>query len=117
MRGLPEIPGPGFGPRLREARRARKLTQHGLAAAAGLSTASIRSYEHGRRSPTDDSMAALRRALDASPERGSEGRNPDCVRRATAAISGLSAQGALAAARFAEYLLGLETDAFARPRL
>ncbi|WP_406027723.1 helix-turn-helix domain-containing protein [Nocardioides sp. NBC_00850] len=58
-----------FGPRLRQLRESRSLTQGALARAAGLSVASIRDLEQGRtRRPRAASLRALADALSLSAE-------------------------------------------------
>ncbi|MEU0268145.1 BTAD domain-containing putative transcriptional regulator [Nocardioides sp. NPDC006303] len=58
-----------FGPRLRQLRESRSLTQGALARAAGLSVASIRDLEQGRtRRPRAASLRALAEALDLSAD-------------------------------------------------
>lgn len=58
-----------FGPRLRQLRESRSLTQGALARAAGVSVASIRDLEQGRtRRPRTASLRALAEALDLSAE-------------------------------------------------
>lgn len=58
-----------FGPRLRQLRESRSLTQGALARAAGVSVASIRDLEQGRtRRPRAASLRALAEALDLSAE-------------------------------------------------
>ncbi|SEF49641.1 Helix-turn-helix [Actinacidiphila yanglinensis] len=58
-----------MGERVATARRARGLTQQGLAAAAELSYATIRAVERGARLPSDDSLAAIAAALAIDPSR------------------------------------------------
>src|SRR5581483_10468237 len=53
----------GWRTALRDARRARGLSQHQLAALARLSKDAIRGYETGRRMPTRDHLAAVLDAL------------------------------------------------------
>src|SRR5690348_12233036 len=60
---------PSFAALLREYRRARGLTQEGLAEAAGLSRDAINALERGiRRAPRHDTLVALARALKLSSE-------------------------------------------------
>jgi transcriptional regulator with XRE-family HTH domain len=59
----------GVGERIATARRARRLTQSDLAAAAGLSHVTIRSIERGARRPSEDSLDAIAAALGMDPSR------------------------------------------------
>ena len=58
----------GFGDRLREARKTRKLTQRELATMCDTDEAIIRSYEKGRRAPSKNMMLRLFEALKTSPD-------------------------------------------------
>jgi len=49
--------------RLKELRKAARLTQQSLAQASGLAIGTIRDYEQGRREPTLDSAFKLAKAL------------------------------------------------------
>lgn len=59
----------GVGQRIAARRRARRLTQTDLAAAAQVSYATIRSIERGARMPSDDSLDAIAAALAIDPAR------------------------------------------------
>lgn len=52
---------------IRAERARRRMTQHQLAAIAGLSAATIRHYELGRTSPTVADLRRIASALDVHP--------------------------------------------------
>lgn len=52
---------------LRDWRKFRDLTQEELAAKIGLTTSSISQWENGKQGFTDESLAALARALECTP--------------------------------------------------
>ena len=60
----PEPETTPFGRELKRLRRERGLTLEGLATRSGRSSASISSYEHGRKRPRAAGLAALARALN-----------------------------------------------------
>ena len=57
-----------FAGRLRELRAVRGWTQQQLAGAAGVTAAAVKSLERGRNSPTWETVVALCRALDVTPD-------------------------------------------------
>ncbi len=54
-----------FGRRLKTLRKAKKLSQAGLAEKVGIETKYLSNLETGRRSPSFETIAALAKALDA----------------------------------------------------
>jgi transcriptional regulator with XRE-family HTH domain len=59
----------GLGARLRELRRARALTQEGLAQKAGVSPSTIVDIERGKHEPQIRTLRKLARALDTTPDK------------------------------------------------
>lgn len=57
-------PGPTLGAKIRAAREARRMTQEGLAKAAGVSRSSVGNIETGRHSQTMDTVGKVALALD-----------------------------------------------------
>lgn len=53
-------------PRIREARKAKKLSQKKLAEKAGISEIGVRNYEAGKRKPAIDTAVKLAKALGVS---------------------------------------------------
>src|SRR5262245_35158047 len=70
-----ETAAPRFGPLLRNARLSAGLSQEGLAEAAGLSARAVSDLERGvNKAPRPDTLEALARALELSPEARSRWR-------------------------------------------
>jgi len=66
---LPTRPGQGFGPALRDRRRAASLSQRELAARTGLDFSYISKVENGRLPPpAADTIVAMCDVLDTAPE-------------------------------------------------
>lgn len=65
--GTPAVPLRLWGARLREARRARGLTQPQLAAMAGVAQQSVSKMERGESCPHDRVKLQLARALGVNP--------------------------------------------------
>jgi transcriptional regulator with XRE-family HTH domain len=64
---MPSDPQVMFGKTLRELRQRRKLTQEGLADAAGLHRNYVSDCERGTRNISLQNILALARALDVAP--------------------------------------------------
>ena len=82
MPGAPkrEPAGLGFPQRLSALRKARNLTQQGLANAVEMGITQIKRYEAGYSQPTPDAIRNLARALRVSADElffGKSGRGPD----------------------------------------
>ena len=75
-RYMPRIPSPAaahVGARIQALRKERGLSQDQLAAATGINSANIRSYESGRALAALPSLVRLGEALDVGPEQLIEG--------------------------------------------
>ena len=109
------LQGPRFGQRLRTAHKSRDMTQKELAAAAGISVMSVRSYEHGRRSPSDGTLIAMDGVLSRRPVRhgwgpapepiGERARNANHADAVSQAMSAMPEEAATLVALFAKFVL------------
>jgi XRE family transcriptional regulator, regulator of sulfur utilization len=66
MAPQPASPDPALGRAIRALREQRKLTQEGLAFAAGMAFATVSAVERGRTVPTWATVRAISLALDVS---------------------------------------------------
>ncbi|GLV88284.1 hypothetical protein Slala03_79730 [Streptomyces lavendulae subsp. lavendulae] len=79
-----------LGQRIATARRARRMSQDGLARAAFISTSMLRKIEQGSRAPSDDTVEAIADALGMDPGRLLDGHDRS-DRRIHAGLPAISA--------------------------
>lgn len=79
-----------IGQRIAARRRASRMTQEGLAAAAGISVAMVRAIERGARNPGDGTLEALAEALGVDASRLTSGYTGTAL-RVRAALPAISA--------------------------
>ena len=77
-----------IGPRIRERRRAQKLTQAALARDVGISPSYLNLIEHNRRGIGGSTLHAIARRLGADPREFSEGADAGLVQGLTEAAAG-----------------------------
>ena len=80
------------GERIRKARKAAGLTQRALGEMVGLSASAIRLYELGKRTPSDEVIGRIAKALEIAPE-SLEDYNVESARDALEVLFRLSEYG------------------------
>jgi len=82
------------GPRIRERRRARKISQAALARDVGISASYLNLIEHNKRGIGGRTLNAIARELDMAPAELSEGADAGLIDTLTEAASAASSAGA-----------------------